>query len=709
MTAMDKPVARISMHDILHPSSVAVFGASESKDKFGGRIMNFLVRHGFSGKIFPINPNRSEILGRKAYPRITDIHEPVQVAMLAVPPDRLRDSIEQCIQAGVGCCIIITTGFAEAGEAGALLQNEIVDRARAAGMRIMGPNCMGLINTHWKLALCSSVVLDTDRFLTGRIGLVSQSGALMVSLFDRAESEGIGLGICVSLGNQSDIEICDVLEYLIDDPGTSAICLYVEGFRDPARFMRATAAGRKAGKPLILVKTGRTPDGVRAAQSHTASLAGSFEVLAAVCREHGVVIVEDPVTMVRVADLLVRWPKAEPGGIGIISGSGGGAGLMVDRLSQAGMRLARLSDDTRAKLGEMLLPPQADNPVDLGGRLLPESVEISDKAMTVLANDADVSIIVLYLASMPFFEQRTRLLGQAGMASGKPIVVVGLPGTAADRPRAALRDVDCPYFDSVEDMLAALRGFLDHRELAKTVATPPSRPQSVPAVLPKNANSLAQFAERYGVPLVSERTCESTDDAVAAAQEIGFPVVLKGNVEGVTHKSDLGLVRTGLGTEKQLREAWEAIEKAAVAHAGSAKFAGCLVQEQIPPGLELICSIRRDPHFGALVLVGAGGVTVELTRDTISAPAPVSPARAEELLRSLRLAPLFDGYRGRDRIDVSAVAKVVSDLSWLAFDLGERLVDLEINPLIVGRAGIKAVDLRGAVHPANQSDASTLQ
>jgi acetyl-CoA synthetase (ADP-forming) len=702
MTHMADAVARISMHDILHPSAVAVFGASESKDKFGGRIMNFLVRHGFSGKIFPINPNRSEILGRKAFPRINDVREAIQVAILAVPPDRLRDSIEQCIEAGVGCCIIITTGFAEAGEAGALLQDEIVRRAQSAGMRIMGPNCMGLINTGWKLALCSSVVLDTDRFLTGKIALVSQSGALMVSLFDRAESEGIGLGICVSLGNQSDIEICDVLEYLVDDPGTSAICLYVEGFRDPARFVRAAAACRDAGKPVVLVKTGRTSEGVRAAQSHTASLAGSFEALVAVCREHGVVIVEDPVTMVRTADLLVRWPKAVSGGIGIISGSGGGAGIMVDRLSQAGMPLARLSADTRAKLGEILLPPQADNPIDLGGRLLPESVEISDTVMTVLANDPDVSIVAVYLASMPFFEQRTRLLGQAGMASGKPVIVVGLPGSAADRPRAALRDVDCPYFDSVEDLLAALRGFLDYRELAKTVPELPSRPKSVPAALPNDANSLAELAERYGVPFASERTCGSVNEALAAARDIGFPVVLKGNVEGVTHKSDLGLVKTGLRSDEELREAWAAIEKAAATHACTAKFMGCLLQEQISSGLELICSIRRDPQFGPLIMVGAGGVTVELSRDTISAPAPVSPARAEELLRSLRLAPLFNGYRGRACIDVGAVAKIVSDLSWLAADLGERLVDLEINPLIVGPAGIKAVDLRGTLHRDNR-------
>jgi acyl-CoA synthetase (NDP forming) len=322
--------------------------------------------------------------------------------------------------------------------------------------------------------------------------------------------------------------------------------------------------------------------------------------------------------------------------------------------------------------------------------------------MTVLANDPDVSIVAVYLASMPFFEQRTRLLGQAGMASGKPVIVVGLPGSAADRPRAALRDVDCPYFDSVEDLLAALRGFLDYRELAKTVPELPSRPKSVPAALPNDANSLAELAERYGVPFASERTCGSVNEALAAARDIGFPVVLKGNVEGVTHKSDLGLVKTGLRSDEELREAWAAIEKAAATHACTAKFMGCLLQEQISSGLELICSIRRDPQFGPLIMVGAGGVTVELSRDTISAPAPVSPARAEELLRSLRLAPLFNGYRGRACIDVGAVAKIVSDLSWLAADLGERLVDLEINPLIVGPAGIKAVDLRGTLHRDNR-------
>jgi acetyl-CoA synthetase (ADP-forming) len=697
---MDKPASRISMHDILHPRSVAVFGASENKDKFGGRIIHFLIRHGFAGDIYPINPNRAEILGRKAYPRIGDVPNAVQVAILAVPTERLQESLEQCAAAGVGCCVIITTGFAEANEDGARLQDEIVARARSAGMRIMGPNCMGVINTQWKMALCSSVVLDTDRFLTGPIGLISQSGALMVSLFDRAADEGIGLGACVSLGNQADIEICDVLEYMVDDPATHVICLYAEGFRDPARFARAAAACREAGKPLVLVKTGQTPDGVRAAQSHTASLAGSFEALAAVCREHGVILANDPAVMIRIADLLVRWPNGRDGGIGIISSSGGGAGIMVDRITQSGMRLARLSPETKARLGEMLLPPQADNPVDLGGRLVPESVEITDKAMSTLAADPDVSAIVIYLTSMPFFEQRTRLLAEAGVASGKPVIAVVLPGAAGDRPRAALQENGCPHFDSVDDLLVAMRSLLSHYANAGKAAVPANRPAAIPASLPAGEKTLAGFASAYGAPLAEERLCATLDDALRAGAALGFPVVLKGDISGVTHKSDLGLVKTGIGNEAELRTAWGAIESAAKTHAMADRFRGCLVQQQIAPGLELLVSIRRDPQFGPLVMVGAGGVTVELTRDTASVPAPISRERAESLLRGLRLAPLFDGYRGREPLDIGAAAEIVARLSWLAVDLGERLVDLEINPLIVGKRGegVKAVDLRGEIH-----------
>ncbi len=255
---MSRAAPRLSIREILHPRSVAVFGASDNRDKFGGRIMYFLTKHRFGGRIVPINPRRSEVFGHKAYPAIGQSPDKVDVTILAVPTSELVGSIAQCADAGVGCCVIMTTGFAEASAEGAARQEEIVAIGRKSGMRIIGPNCMGFINPAFHLTLCSSVVLDTERLLVGKIGLASQSGALMVSMFDRAYGEGIGFSACVSMGNQSDLELCDFIEYMVDDPATRVICVYVEGFVDAARFMRAAAASRAAGKPMIVLKTGRT-------------------------------------------------------------------------------------------------------------------------------------------------------------------------------------------------------------------------------------------------------------------------------------------------------------------------------------------------------------------------------------------------------------------------------------------------------------------
>src|SRR5204863_5619559 len=292
-----------------------------------------------------------------------DAPTPADVAILAVPPGALVPSVREAAEAGVGCCVIITTGFAEAGPQGIAWQAELVDIVRRTGMRIVGPNCMGIIVPHHRMALCSSVVLDTDMLRDGPIGLVSQSGALMVSIFDRAGTDGIGFRHCASLGNQSDLELCDFIDYLVEDPGTEAICVYVEGFLDGARFRRAATAARVAGKPLLVLKTGRTEAGVAAARSHTASLAGAFDVFAAVCREEGVVLARDPDDMVRAAHFLIRHRKPRRGGVGILSSSGGGTGIATDRVTELGLRLAVLSPETRAALAELLLPPQADNPI----------------------------------------------------------------------------------------------------------------------------------------------------------------------------------------------------------------------------------------------------------------------------------------------------------------------------------------------------------
>ncbi len=472
----DRAAPRVGPDRILHPRSVAVFGASDSKDKFGGRIMHFLVRHGFAGEIYPINPRRAEVVGRRSYPAISAAPAPADVAILAVPADALVASVSQAAVAGVGCCVMITTGFAEAGEEGRVRQAALVEIARRTGVRLVGPNCMGLIVPHHHLALCSSVVLDTNRLHDGPIGLVSQSGALMVSIFDRAAGDGIGFSHCVSLGNQADLEISDFVEYMVEDPRTEAICVYVEGLLDGARFRRCAAAARKAGKPLLIVKTGRTEAGVASARSHTASLAGSFEVFQAVCREEGAVIAHDPDDMVRAARFLVRHRKPRRGGVGILSSSGGGTGIASDRVSELGLRLAALSSPTRAQLGELLLPPQADNPIDLGGRKKPEEVEIAGDAARILFADPDVAYGLAILTSMPFFASRTKLIGEAALAADKPVLITLTPGAAANAPRQALHDIGQFYFDRFEDALRVLSLIAEHDALRAAPAAAPVRP-----------------------------------------------------------------------------------------------------------------------------------------------------------------------------------------------------------------------------------------
>ncbi|MCK6449432.1 MAG: acetate--CoA ligase family protein [Alphaproteobacteria bacterium] len=695
---------RLDIGGIANPRSVAVFGASDNKDKFGGRVMHYLTRHGFAGRVLPINPNRTEVLGIKAFRTISDAPRPVDVALLAVPAAALLQGVRECAEAGVGCCVIMTTGFAEAGtDEGRDLERALVDTARNAGMRIVGPNCMGLISPFAKMALTSSLVLEIDRIQTGHVGLVSQSGALMVSIFNRAHDAGIGFSLCVSLGNQSDLEICDFIDYLVGDDRTKAICVYVEGFKDGARFLRSAAACRAARKPLVIVKTGRTPAGERAAQSHTASLAGSYGVLQAACRRHGAVLTDDPDAMVCLADLLVRWPNMTGDGIGVLSPSGGGAGIGVDRTTEAGMRLAQLSSATKQRLLEVLIPPQADNPIDLGGRRSGDVAGTAGKVMTPLAEDPDVAAVLVVLTTVPFYEQTTRELATAALAAGKPVLFSVTPGSAADGPRRGLRAVGCPYFDSLDQALRVLKLMVEYRTLDQAIAAPPVRPPGLaaPAGNPSPGRLTEPEAKRllaaYGVPVTRESVAADAETAMAVARRIGYPVVLKAVARDLVHKSDVGAVKLNLADDAAVRAAFAAITETVRKALPDSAIEGCVVQEMVRGEAELIVGIRRDPQYGPVVMVGAGGILVELLTDIELALAPVSHEQALEMLKRLRLAKVLAGIRGRPALDAKAAADVISRLSFLAVDLGDRLVDLEVNPLMLRRAGdgVIVADARG--------------
>lgn len=698
---------RIGIDRILHPRSIAVFGASDSLDKFGGRIMHFLTRHNFAGEIYPINLNRPEVAGRKAYQKIAAVPAPPDVGILAVPPEKLIDTLREAADAGVGCCVVISTGFAEVGDdSGAVRQAELVDVAARSGMRIVGPNCMGMIVPHHHMALCSSVVLNTDTLGDGSIGLISQSGALMVTAFDRAKTDGIGLRYGVSLGNQSDLEICDFLEYMIEERETKAICLYIEGLLNGARFREAAAACRRAGKPLLLVKTGRTEAGVKAAQSHTASLAGSFEAFSAVCRDNGVVIARDIDDMLRAAHFLVSYParkRRSDGGVGIISSSGGTAGISSDRITEVGLRLARTNAQTRDAMQKLLLPPQAGNPIDLGGRVVPESVEIAGDATRLLLADPDVDYGMAVLTSMPFIQKRSLLIAEAARDSGKPCITALLPGAAADPTREEFRRRGLFHVSSFEDALRVIGLVAEHDRLAVEAIEAPARPNDLPgrdalagiAAGQQTESDVKRMLGAYGVRVAREAIAASAAEAGEAAARLGFPVVLKAVSRDIVHKSDVGAVRVGLADRDAVAAAADAMRRDVAAKAPGATVEGFSVQEMVRGQAEVIVGVRRDPQFGPVVMVGLGGIAVEILGDVAIAPAPVSRSKVRQMIDGLRSAPLFRGARGKPPLDVAAIAEAVERISWLAADLGDRLMDLEVNPLIVRAEGQGAVAVDG--------------
>ncbi|HKX19574.1 MAG TPA: acetate--CoA ligase family protein [bacterium] len=699
---------RATVADILHPASVAVFGASDNVAKFGGRIMHYLVKHGFAGRILPINPGRTEVLDRRCYPRIGDAPGPVDVAILAVPPQAVVPAVAECADTGVRCCIVMTTGFAEAGRDGSARQDALVEIVRRTGLRLVGPNCMGLINPHDRLALTSSLVLEVESLLPGRVGLVSQSGALMVSMYNRAHDAGIGFSACVSLGNQADVEICDVLEYMLADPGTDAIALYVEGFRNARRFLALAEEAQGRDKPLLVVKTGRSDAGVRAARSHTASLAGSYAVFEAACRERGVLLTDDPDGMILAADLLRRHAVPGERGIGVLSPSGGGAAIAVDRVTEAGLKLAVLRSGTKDALVEILLPPQADNPIDLGGRRDGDPVAAAERAMSVLAADPGVGAVLVPLTTVPFYEETTRALGSAALRSGKPVLFAVTPGSAAEGPRRILRELGCHYYDRFDDALRVATLWSGRPRALRGRRVAPDRVQAAPDQLEMlrrlpagmlTAPQVRPVLEAYGIPVAAERMAKTVEEAVSAAAALGYPIALKAVCRGLVHKTDAGAVQIGLTGPDAVALAWDRIA-AAVRRLPEVEFQGCTVQEMVEGEAEVIIGARRDEQFGPVVLVGWGGVLVEVLHDVQLAPAPVSAGRAVELLEGLRMWPLLAGVRGR-RLDVERVADIVGRVSLLAADLGERLVELDVNPVVVRTAGegAVAVDCRATLGP----------
>ena len=692
--------AAAPLKTLLNPRSVAVIGASEDQTKFGGRLYKTLLQHRYQGTVYPINPARDTLFDLKTFPIVGATPEAPDMVIMALPRDKVKDEIVACAERGAKAGIILTSKFSDAGPQGAALEREIVDAARQHGMRLIGPNCLGLISPVNKLVLCSSPALNVPSLIEAPIGFVSQSGALMGTLFDRSYGMGIGFSHCVSVGNQADLELNDFVEFLIEDERTQVICSYVEGIKSPQRFVELARRARAAGKPWLMVKAGATDDGSRAAYSHTASLAGDFAALKAVCERENVVLMDDPLDMLSLARAMVRYPQRRVRDVAVITTSGGGGAITADQLSHAGIGLARFNDATRAALAEHYAEGQAGNPIDVGGRKHDGTAELGVVTAEIALGDPATDLGLMVLTTAPDVPGLTRQLADGAerpAAGGKPTLYVMLPGRVAEPARKMLVERSLPYVDTLAEGMAVLRGW----KAWSTYQAPdaPTRPAGMPAFTAVESGTLGEGASKAllgqaGISVNQERIVTSAADALAAAQALGFPLVLKVVSPDIAHKSDVGGVALNIADADDLEQRLAAMQASIGQAAPNARIEGYSLQKMEHGELELIVGARRDPQFGAQVVVGAGGVLVELLKDVAVLPAPVDAASARRAVEGLNVAPLLRAYRGRGALDVDAAVDTIVRLSWLAHDLvgdAGREVEIEVNPLKVKLAGQGAV------------------
>ncbi|MCS7256135.1 MAG: GNAT family N-acetyltransferase [Thermomicrobium sp.] len=700
-----------ALEAVLRPRAVAVIGASRERGTVGGELFHNLLEYGFNGPVFPVNRNARVVQSVLAYPSIESVPEPVDLAVIAVPAPEVPKVAEECGRKGVRALVVISSGFAEIGPEGRARQDELLRICRAYGMRLVGPNCIGVINTDPEVRL--NATFGPLPPAAGRVGFASQSGALGLAIIDYARSLGLGLSSFVSMGNKADISGNDLLIYWETDPRTDVILLYLESFGNPRKFARiARRVARK--KPIVAVKSGRTSAGVRAASSHTGALLAASDVTVdALFRQTGVIRTETLEGLFDVATLLANQPLPKGRRVAVVTNAGGPGILAVDSCEAHGLEVPELHETTQEQL-RALVPPHASviNPVDLTA---PATAEVYRRAIPLVANDASVdALIVIYLPPLRVpSEDVARAIVEAARevnALGKPMAAVFLSSHGVPE---ALQDseVRIPSYAFPEAAAIALARAAQYAEWRERPLTPaPDFPDIrrdeaasvIASVLGRGGGWLdpaetARILSCFGIRLVEQELVATPEEAAQAAARLGGLLVLKAVAPGLTHKTERGAVRLGLESpavvEAAAREMQERLSREGFT---ALRF---LVQRQVVGGVELLVGVTHDRHFGPVVVCGLGGVLVELLRDISVRLTPLAVEDAREMLRELKGFPLLTGYRGSPPVDIAAVEELLLRVSALAEELPD-VAELDLNPVIARADGVVVVDARIRIEQA---------
>jgi acetyltransferase len=696
---MPDPVS--DLQAIFAPRAVAVIGASSRPGSVGQAVFANVLQHGYGGVVYPVNPRALSVMSVKAYPSVLNIPDEVDLAIVIVPSGSVPQVLEECGQKGIKAAIVITAGFKELGAAGAEKEQELLAAARRGGIRLLGPNCLGIINTDPGVSLNGSFARLMP--LPGNIALISQSGAVGVAALEYAQGEKIGLSKFVSVGNKADLNENDFLAYLKDDPQTEVILFYLEDLSDPSRFFRVAqeiTGDPVKKKPILAIKSGRTAAGARAASSHTGALAGSDAAYDALFAQCGVLRVESLEELFDYA-LAFAWQPLPPGNRVAIVTNAGGLGIMTtDAAVRYGLAIASFQDATTEKL-KAGLPPSANihNPVDVLGDAGEDRYGLALES--VLADEGvDGAIVISTPQLMTDLTAIATTVARVAGRHEKPTLICQMALRGIEEPLAVLSQARVPHYHFPEEAarsLAAMaryawwlrrpqfevKTFADmDREAVKAVFTRAGE-AGRRLLLEPEAHEVFRAC---GFPVPPFKWAVTEDEAAQAAEALGYPVVLKIVSPEIVHKFDVGGVRLNLAQEGEVRQTYRQI----MAHIGAAypeaRLQGVLVQKMAPQGRETILGMTRDPLFGPLLMFGLGGTYVEIFKDVIFRVAPISELWARQMIRELKGFQILTGYRGEPPADLEAVTQCLERLSQLVLDFPE-IQELDINPLMVFEEG----------------------
>lgn len=688
-----------SLTPFFDAKGVAILGASTNPRKLSYGILENLISYGYKGEVYPVNPNASEILGKKAYASITDVPDPVELAVVVLPVTVIMDTMKEIGERGIKAVVIITGGFRELGEEGAKVERAVKELARSYGMRVVGPNCVGTIDV--RTGLDSTFIKGLPP--AGPIAFISQSGAICGGVIDLIINSKIGFSHFASLGNEMDVTEADMLEYFAEDENAKVIAMYVEGIQDGPRFMEvARRVSRK--KPIVFLKAGKNDAGAKAVSSHTGSLAGSYTAYQAALAQAGVVEVETISQLFNVAWALGTQPLPAGKRVAMTTNAGGAAALAADSLAFNGFELAQISPEIQQTLRTKLNPSaQVSNPVDMLGSVSPE-----DYIWSLSNLDADQGVDVLLPILVPQSLVDTEGVANSWIEIGRKTQKTLLTCLMGERStleaEQSLNMAGVPVYAFPDEAGRVLKGMMQYKQL---LTKPEFKPVAVDNVeknkmeaalaLVDGTQAVGEYETRimleaYGIASVPGDLAGGVEEAVEIAEKAGYPVVLKIVSEDILHKSDSGGIALNIDNSDALRVEYSNLMERIAKNEPNARIRGVMVEQMAPKGVEVIVGMRRDTTFGPMMMFGLGGTMVELLKDISFKVAPLTSEDIDEMIEDTLAGKLLKGYRGSPKADIEAVKQVIASLSQLSMDT-PAISEIEINPLIVYPEGQGAISL----------------